>query len=160
MVTLPRKIFPAPAQNLTGAMALVEASMPPHPKFPSILTLNMGIPTEMDWDELKVVPFTIKSCIFVLSSLLCQVCVCWTVQWIYVANLSLQIKQSNQAWLECAAVLMGKEGLSTPGGSRGLLKYPAESGSSRYWLSQRKLREIRVFALGLPAVTKKDGAFK
>lgn len=64
----------------------------------------------MDWGELTVVPFTIKSCIFVLSSLLCQVCACWTVHWIYVANLSLQIKQSNQPQLECAAVLRGERG--------------------------------------------------
>lgn len=72
MATLPRKVYPAPAQNPSGAMVLVEASMPPHPKFPPILTLNVGVPIGMDWDELRVVSFPIKSCIFVLSSLLCQ----------------------------------------------------------------------------------------
>lgn len=134
--TLPRKVHPAPAQNLTGAMELVETSMPPHAKFPPILTLNMGVPTRrMDGDELRVVPFTIKSCIFVRSSLLCQVCVCRTVQWIYVANLSLQIKQSKKPQLECAAVFMGREGLPTPGVSRRLLKYPMELGRSRDWFS-------------------------
>lgn len=48
-------------QNLTGA---IEPSMLPHSKFPPILTLNMGVSTGMDWDELRVVPFTIKNCIF------------------------------------------------------------------------------------------------
>lgn len=42
---LPRKVYLVSPQNHTGAVALVEASMPPHPKFPPILTLNMGIPT-------------------------------------------------------------------------------------------------------------------
>lgn len=76
MAVLPRKVHPPPAQNLNGAMELVETFMPPHAKFPPILTLNKSVPTRrMDRDELRVVPFTIKSCIFVLFFLLCQVCV-------------------------------------------------------------------------------------
>ena len=126
-----KKGHPAPDQDLTGAMTLVETSMLPHSKFLPVLILNMDIPIGINWHELRAVPFTIKSCIFVLSSLLCQVYVCWTMQWIYVANLSLQIKQSNQPQLECAAVLMGREGVLTPGGSRGPMKYPTESGRSR-----------------------------
>lgn len=62
MATQPRAVYPA--QNLTGAMALTEPSMPPPSKCPPVLTLNMGVPTGMDWDELRAVPFTIKSCIF------------------------------------------------------------------------------------------------
>lgn len=54
----------ASAQDLTGAMALIEPSMPPHFKFSPILTLNMVVLTEMDWDVLRAVPCTIKSCIF------------------------------------------------------------------------------------------------
>lgn len=58
----PREVYWA--QNLTGAVALIETSMPAHSKFPPILTLNMGVPTGIDWDELRAVPFTIKNCIF------------------------------------------------------------------------------------------------
>lgn len=54
-------------------MVLVEPSMPPHSKFPPILTLNMGVPTGMDWDELRAVPCTIKSCIFL--SFMLSMCV-------------------------------------------------------------------------------------
>lgn len=45
------------------------------------------------------------------------------------SKLESQIKQSNQPQVECAAVLMGKEGLLTPGGSREPVKYPTESGT-------------------------------
>lgn len=113
-------------------MALAESSMSPHPIFFPILTLNTSVPTRMDWEEeLRAILFTIKSCVFVSSSLICQVCVCWAAQWMYVANVSLQIKQNNQPQLECAAVLEGKEGLLTPGGSSRALKHPGESGRSR-----------------------------
>lgn len=92
-------------------MAPAESSMPPHSLFVPVLTVNTSAPTRMDWEELRAILFTIKSCIFLSSSLLCQVCVCWAAQWIYVANVSLPIKQNNQPQLECAAVLVGKEGL-------------------------------------------------
>ena len=118
-------------QDLTEAVVLVEPSMHSHFKFPPILILNMGIPTGINWHELKAISFIIKSCIFVLFFLLCQVYVCWTMQWIYVANLSLQIKQPNQPQLECVSVHVGREGLPTPGTSRGSMKYPTESERSR-----------------------------
>ena len=55
----------------------------------------------------------------------------WGAVGIYVANLSLQIKQPNQPQLECISVHVGREGLSTPGTSRGSMKYPTESERSR-----------------------------
>ena len=61
-------IQPRKTQDLTEAMALVEASIPPHFKFPPIWILNMGIPTGINWHELKAVSFIIKSCIFVLKA--------------------------------------------------------------------------------------------
>lgn len=100
---------PSPASSWdNGTCRVLRASS--FPILPCFDLKHQCSPTSNGLGRARVILFTTQSCIFVASSLLCPVCVCWAAQWIYVANVSLPIKQNNQPQLECAAILEGMEG--------------------------------------------------
>lgn len=117
----------------------------------------------MDWDELRAVPLTIKSCIFVLSSLLCQMCVCVLD---CAMDLCSKLESPNKTWQPATAGVRGSPygeggGSSNSREIQGPLKCPVESARPRIdFLMENLNRAIRGFTLNHPAVYRKDGALK
>lgn len=116
----------------------------------------------MDWDELRAVPLTIKSCIFVLSSLLCQVCVrVLDCAMDLCSKLESPNKTQQPATVGVRGSPYGEGGSSNPREIQGPLKGPVESARPRIdFLMENLNRAIGGFTLDHPAVSRKDGALK